>query len=74
MKGNNYSVSLFLPLKVFLKGTNLSPVNITINLSGGTQFRMRIKEPFRQAKRVAAHARMHIIYGGEDLLGSQFAE
>ena len=43
MKGKNYSVSLFLPPKVFLKGTNLSRVNITINFSGGIQFRMRLK-------------------------------
>jgi integrase len=43
MKGKNYSVSLFLPPKIFMKGTNLSPVNITINLSGGVQFRMRLK-------------------------------
>ena len=43
MKARGFSVSLFLPPKVFLKGTNLSPVNITINLSGGIQFRMRLK-------------------------------
>jgi integrase/recombinase XerD len=43
MKGKNCSVSLFLPSKVFLKGTNLSPINITINMTGGIQFRIRLK-------------------------------
>jgi integrase/recombinase XerD len=43
MKSKNYSISLFFPHKVTLKGTNLSPINITINLRGGVQFRMRLK-------------------------------
>ncbi len=43
MKSKNYSVSLFFPHKVILKDTNLTPINITVNLRGGIQFRMRLK-------------------------------
>lgn len=43
MKAKSYSVSLFFQHKVKMKGTDLSPICLTINLKGGIQFRRRLK-------------------------------
>ena len=43
MKKNNYSVSIFFEKRVFKKGTNLNPLELTVNLSGAIQFRIRLK-------------------------------
>lgn len=43
MKQNGYSVSIFFEKRVFKVGTNLNPLELTVNLPGAVQFRIRLK-------------------------------